>query len=142
MRAYGACAYLVTENDSSLITAKNRVAPLRGVTILMGAVIGARLSQFIQTNIGIKFTAVYMWTDSQIVLSWLKSTKQLPTFVKNRIQEIKINTNTCTWNYCPTSSNPADLLSFIFQIWPSKMNVTYGLKDHHGLQTAINGRME
>ena len=54
-KAYGACAYIVTEKQSSLVMAKSRVAPLKQITIpkleLMGAVIGARLLDYIGKNI-------------------------------------------------------------------------------------------
>ena len=54
MRAYGACAYLVSDIHSSLIMAKNRVAPIKHQTIprleLMATVIGSRLLQHILQN--------------------------------------------------------------------------------------------
>ena len=45
---YGSCAYIVTGNQSILVMAKNRVAPLKQITLpkleLMGAVVRARLA--------------------------------------------------------------------------------------------------
>ena len=106
-KAYGACAYIVAGNQSSLIMAKNRIAPLKTITMpkleLMGALIGARLLNYIESNINV--SNAFLWTDSQIVLSWLE------TFVRNRVQEIKEIAGKYTWKYCPTTSNPADLLS-------------------------------
>ncbi|XP_071149289.1 uncharacterized protein [Mytilus edulis] len=112
-KAYGACAYIVTEKQSSLVMAKSRVAPLKQITIpkleLMGAVIGARLLDYIGKNI--HFSIAFLWTDSQIVLQWMNTTKPLNVFTRNRVQEIKKLTEKYQWKYCPTNSNPADLLS-------------------------------
>ena len=44
---------------------------------LMVTVIGAHLLKHLKSNL--KFQQAMIWSDSQIVLSWLKSTKQLPT---------------------------------------------------------------
>ena len=52
-----------------------------------------------------------MWSDSQIVLHWMKSQKPLPAFVRHRITEMNSLLPNATWNYCPTAENPADLLS-------------------------------
>lgn len=74
-KAYGACAYIVSGANSSLIMSRNRVAPLKPISIprleLMGAVVGARLCEHILSNV--KCSRVYLWSDSMIVLSWLKS---------------------------------------------------------------------
>ena len=51
------------------------------------------------------------WSDSQIVLSWISSTKQLPQFVRTRVHKIKEITSSNSWRFCPTSMNPADLLT-------------------------------
>ncbi|XP_053403036.1 uncharacterized protein LOC123546131 [Mercenaria mercenaria] len=54
-KAYGACAYLVSGNQSTLIMAKNRVTPVKQLTIpkleLCAALIGSRLSQHITSTI-------------------------------------------------------------------------------------------
>ena len=113
-KAYGACAYVVIGDQSTLIMAKNKVAPLKKVTIpkleLMGAVIGARLLKYIMENVSNISNAI-LWTDSQIVLTWLSTSKPLSAFIRNRVQEITEVTQKYSWRYCPTTSNPADLLS-------------------------------
>ena len=113
IKAYGACAYLVSMGQSTLIMAKNRVAPLKSLTIprleLMAAVIGSRLLDHITRYVDV--SRAVLWSDSQIVLSWLKSTKTLKPFIENRVTEIKELTGEFPWRYCPTESNPADLLS-------------------------------
>ena len=51
------------------------------------------------------------WSDSQIVIYWLSFQKELKCFIQNRVKEIHQATNNTTWNYCPTSDNPVDLLT-------------------------------
>ena len=52
-----------------------------------------------------------MWSDSQIVLYWIHSSKRLPQFVSHRVTEIQQSAPSTSWRYCPTSDNPADLLT-------------------------------
>ena len=110
-RAYGASAYLCKGKTSSLVIAKNRVAPVRGITLpkleLMAAVIGTRIARQLLQNLEIH-QAVF-WIDSQIVLHWISSSKQFCKFVRNRVNEIKEVTQNYEWKYIPTESNPADL---------------------------------
>ncbi len=79
----------------------------------MAALIGARLANFIQQSLEKRFLnlRVVMWTDSQIVLHWLSSQKPLKQFIHNRVKEINSLYPSTTWHYCPTSDNPADLLT-------------------------------
>ena len=113
-KAYGATAYLVHENQSSLPIAKLRVAPTRKkLTLpqlqLMAALTAARLPSYLQEQLQV--TRVTLWSDSQIVLHWLKSTKLLKPLINTRIQEIKKLTSISNWKYCPTIDNPSDLLT-------------------------------
>ena len=54
-KSYGATAYICKDNHSTLVMAKNRVAPVKQLTLpkleLMAAVIGARLSQHLRTTL-------------------------------------------------------------------------------------------
>ena len=113
MKAYGAVAYVSNRTNTSLVMAKSRVAPVETLTLhqleLMAAVIGARLYSYLQPNI--QSSAVYFWSDSQIVLHWLSSNRDLKRFVSNRLKEIQSATKTTSWCYCPIAENPADLLT-------------------------------
>ncbi|XP_045178019.1 uncharacterized protein LOC123538117 [Mercenaria mercenaria] len=61
--SYGAAAYLCKGQQSSLIMSKNRVAPLKKLTLprleLMAATVGARLANHIQKTL--QPTDVYFW---------------------------------------------------------------------------------
>ena len=57
-------------------------------------------------------TKEVFWADSQVVLSYIKSqTRRFKTFVGNRIQTIKDNSDVAQWQYVPSKSNPADYIS-------------------------------
>ena len=113
MKAYGAVAYLQDDRNTALVMAKTRVAPVKELTLpqleLMAAVIGARLVHHLRDTL--EYKDITLWSDSQIVLQWLKTSKLLKRFISNRIGEIKQLTINCNWKYCPTNCNPADLLT-------------------------------
>jgi len=55
---------------------------------------------------------MYLWTDSKIVLHYLRNEKRrLQTFVANRVEEIKEHTFAEDWHHVPGSLNPADYVS-------------------------------
>lgn len=93
--------------------AKSRVAPLKKRTLpqleLMATVVGARLASYLQSILNVSKS--FFWSDSQIVLYWLSTSKPLKRFVHNRVKEVKELTSNSSWNYCPTTDNPADLLT-------------------------------
>ena len=97
--------------------AKTRVAPIKQLTLpkleLMAALIGARLLSFIHNTMMDLYPTleVYLWSDSQIVLSWLHSNKQLKQFIANRVNSIRELFPPSIWHYCPTQENPADVLT-------------------------------
>jgi len=111
--AYGAIVFLVQNSQVSFVVAKARVAPLKSLTIprleLMAALVATRLTHFVLK--AIPSDTVHMWSDSQIVLHWIKSQKPLPVFVRHRTAEIQSLLPRAHWSYCPTSEKPADLLS-------------------------------
>ena len=49
-----------------------------------------------------------LWTDSQCVLHWIRSKRQLSTFVQSRITEITAEEN-ISFSYVNTEDNPADI---------------------------------
>lgn len=118
--AYGACAYIRTYSDTSitvnLLCAKSKVAPVKPVSIprleLCGAVLGARLYVKLIKSLRLSFDNVYFWSDSTIVLGWLKtSPNMLKTFVQNRVVEVNELTGDRQWLHVAGKQNPADLLS-------------------------------
>ena len=120
-KAYGACVYIRTISSdgtiqSHLLTAKSKVAPLKIQSIprleLSGALRLATLIASVQKAITIKISRIVYWTDSTIVLQWIKSSPHmLKTFVANRVAEIQTKTNLSDWSHVPTADNPADLIS-------------------------------
>lgn len=120
-RAYGAAAFIrVVRKDSitvNLIASKSRVAPLNSLTLprleLLGALIAARLADKVKSIIDLKKPIKnYYWTDSKIVLFWIKgSVKRWKNFVANRVVEIKTLSDPSCWHHCPGKQNPADMLT-------------------------------
>ncbi|GFW17215.1 integrase catalytic domain-containing protein [Trichonephila clavipes] len=54
----------------------------------------------------------YHWTDSKIVLFWIKGNKtRWKQFVANRVNEITSLTDPHSWYHCAGKENPADFLS-------------------------------
>ena len=118
--AYGAAAYLLWPRTDSvevrLVAAKARVAPIRQTTVprleLMAALIASRLAKTIYEEFKIKSSKVVFWTDSMIVLAWLRAESTvLKPFVGVRVSEIQTSWDQCCWRFVPTDLNPADDLS-------------------------------
>ena len=111
IHSYGAVAYLCNGNRSAIMMAKNRVVPLKTITLpkleLMAAVVGARLASHLEKSLAPK--NVTFLSDSQIVLHWLQSTKPLKRFHANGVKEIQEITHDRKWMFCPTAYNPAIL---------------------------------
>lgn len=117
MKAYGAVAYLQGAEQVDFVMAKSRVSPLKDNTLprleLRAAVMAAHLATFIVSTLHnqLRDVVVRLWSDSQIVLYWISSNKQLKPFVANRIKEIRSLFPIAAWGYCHTTDNAADLLT-------------------------------
>lgn len=120
IKAYGAVAYLRWPTEGTpevrLVSAKARVAPLHLSTIprleLMAAVVASRLARTIVDEFKIKPSKVTLWTDSQIVLHWIRSESvTFKPFVGVRVAEIQLTWKPSNWKFVPTKQNPADDLS-------------------------------
>ncbi|XP_046145779.1 uncharacterized protein LOC123989147 [Osmia bicornis bicornis] len=117
---YGACVYVRSCNQKGhtlvrLSCAKSRVAPLKEMTMprleLCGALTLARLYREMRSTIEFPINRVVFWTDSTIVLQWLKkSPTVLRLFESNRVAEIQL-IKEAEWRHVRTRDNPADALS-------------------------------
>uniref|UniRef100_A0ABM0M1F4 Uncharacterized protein LOC102801229 n=1 Tax=Saccoglossus kowalevskii TaxID=10224 RepID=A0ABM0M1F4_SACKO len=113
--AYGAVVFLRRQHETALVMSKTRVAPKSELSLpkleLMAALIATRLGKLVLNALSDKFniTEHFLWSDSQATLHWINSSKKLPVFVQNRVQEIRDFTQ--EYKYCPTVDNPADLLT-------------------------------
>ncbi|XP_055523052.1 uncharacterized protein LOC129717222 [Wyeomyia smithii] len=119
--AYGACVYLrsIFTNGSAnlrLLCSKSKVAPSDDVSIprkeLCAAHLLSKLISQVVPALQMNFREVVLWSDSTIVLAWLKKPlDQLQTFVRNRIALIRKDTNEYRWSYVCSANNPADIVS-------------------------------
>ncbi|XP_031638197.1 uncharacterized protein LOC116350532 [Contarinia nasturtii] len=61
---------------------------------------------------GFEYSNVTLWSDSMVVLSWIKkSPTELKAFVSHRVQRIQEKTKQCKWKHVRSGDNPADLVS-------------------------------
>ncbi|XP_037942526.1 uncharacterized protein LOC119675399 [Teleopsis dalmanni] len=120
-KAFGAAAYVrAILKDGRIIVrllcAKSRVAPLKKQTLprleLSAAVLAAELSVRVKSDLQEKDQPVFLWTDSEIVLSWINSqSSSFQTFVANRVARIQTLTLSEQWRHVRSKDNPADVLS-------------------------------
>lgn len=119
-QAYATCVYFRSVDaygnyQSRLMCSKSKVSPVKCLTIprleLCAALLGAQLVEQIMKTMPLS-VPFYYWTDSQIVLCWLKKDpNQLQQFVSNRVMRIQQLTNIGYWHYVNTKENPADVAS-------------------------------
>jgi len=116
---YSTCAYIYfdieNETRSSFLCAKSRIASKKQHTVprleLLAALITARLANSIESIFPHDFfSRVMCFSDSQVVLGWIRNkTKTYKPFIMNRLLEIRRLSDTESWHYVPSESNPADL---------------------------------
>ncbi|XP_054716905.1 uncharacterized protein LOC129226328 [Uloborus diversus] len=120
MKAFGTVAYMrvLSRNEdvrTAFVASKNRVAPIKSLTLprleLMAAVLSAKLSFNILKSLKRDIPCCF-WSDSKITIFWIKGNpEKFKPFVKNRIEEIRKFTARSDWFFCPGKVNPSDTLS-------------------------------
>lgn len=119
--AYAAVVYLRAELvhepcKITIVAAKTKVAPLKDNTIprleLCAAILLTELIEQIKISIPIKKKNIHVFSDSQIVLAWIKGeASRWKIFVSNRVQQIQQILPSKHWSYVATNDNPADCAS-------------------------------
>jgi len=98
----------------NLIFSKTRLAPIKPITIprleLLALTIGFKAMKFVEKELGLKISYKFIFSDSEIVLSWVKSVKPLETFVENRVKLIR-ESEGIEFRHVAGEDNPADLAS-------------------------------
>ena len=96
---------------------KSKATPLKQQTMrqleLLAALLGAQLSKYLSKAViqTCQPFQTVLWSDSQITLFWIFSTKALrQQFIRYRVRLINDITSPSVWRFCPTSSNPADII--------------------------------
>ncbi|XP_061724716.1 uncharacterized protein LOC133530711 [Cydia pomonella] len=119
--AYAAVIYLKVIEDGqgksvSLLMAKSHVSQTKDKDELkipklelLGFLIGSRLLKYVRNHLDLDIEKEYLWSDSLVVLSWMRSNKLLPPFVANRVNEIKRDHPNTEMFYVHTKANPADI---------------------------------
>lgn len=105
-KAYAAVVYCRTEKvgkfEVHLLTSKTRVAPIKKISLpnleLCGATLLAKLVQKVQEAMNIT-AETFAWTDSTIVLDWIKSNTHKQTFVANRVSTILNTFKPSQWQH-------------------------------------------
>ncbi|XP_054713877.1 uncharacterized protein LOC129223335 [Uloborus diversus] len=119
IKAYGSVAYLRSVEDCTVafVMAKSKIAPIKQkLTLprleLLAALTTSKLAKYLKDLFSIQEENIYLWTDSQIVIHWIRSApERWKLFVKNRVSEIQSLTKFNAWGHCSGSDNPSDILS-------------------------------
>ncbi|XP_038121586.1 uncharacterized protein LOC119770558 [Culex quinquefasciatus] len=118
--AYGAVAFFWIMSSvgpiCALVSGKSKVAPLKLLSIprleLQSDVVGSRLMNFVQENHTLKIAERFIWSDSEVALSWIHSDqRKYKQFVAFRVGEILTLTKQSEWRKVPSKLNLADMLT-------------------------------
>lgn len=99
-----------------LVTSRTKVAPIKQISIprleLCGMVLLSKLLREVATVLNIPKQHMHAWTDSTVVLAWLKShPSRWKTFVANRVADIHTVLDGNQVAHVSTQQNPADCAS-------------------------------
>ncbi|KAI5707587.1 hypothetical protein M8J77_005435 [Diaphorina citri] len=116
--SYSAAVYLkcIQSGGSqvNLLFAKVRVAPKEKPTLprleLLGALLAYRCLKYVDSSLHTTIDNYYLWCDNMSVLHWILGNKVLPTFINNRVKEIRSSNFHIDFRYIASENNPADIL--------------------------------
>ena len=108
----------------SLVMAKTKVAPIKRLSIprleLCSGVVLSKILCHVADTLEIPSSDVFAWTDSQVVLGWLRGNpRRFKPFVGNRVAEISEAIPVGCWRHVRGTENPADCASR--GIFPSQL---------------------
>ena len=117
-KGYGVVVYLRLKDLAghiwcSFVIGRARVGPLKSISIprleLTAATFAIRLRQAVTSALSVEFNRVVMWTDSTVVLRYIRNDSlKLQTFVANRVAIIKDGSEVKDWRFVDGDLNPAD----------------------------------
>ena len=117
----GSVSYLRMISDKGVhvafVMGKDKVVPRRTtLTIpkleLIAAALGAKMHWQIKHSIKLKLAECYLYTDSTVVMDWLRNTNgRLKKWVARKITEINRHSDIDSWLKVPTIHNAADVCS-------------------------------
>ncbi|XP_023248115.1 uncharacterized protein LOC111643952 [Copidosoma floridanum] len=113
-RAYAAAVYLVVPGSTPmLLVAKTKVAPTKVQSLprleLCAATLLSRLTSYLLNSLHRPPTAIHCWSDSRVVLEWLKDhPSRWQTFIANRTSEIITRIPSAIWRHVRSADNAAD----------------------------------
>ena len=115
---YGQCGYIEIVNEirrvyCRLLLGKSRAVPKKFISIprleLNAAVLSVKMACLLKKELKLEEVKEWFWTDSKVVTSYIKNdARRFKTFVANRVQQIRENTDVQQWCYVPNRENPAD----------------------------------
>ena len=123
LRAYGACVYIRVFDaegciEVSLLAARSRIAPVKGMTIprleLMSCVLLSNLVDRVCKEFEgfVKVDEIFCWNDSMVALHWISSEKKINDgFVRRRVEKVRSLVPVDKWYHVESRFNPADILS-------------------------------
>ena len=121
--AYGSVAYLRFVADDivkcSIVMSKVRLTPKSKGALktiprieLNAAKLSIMLYLKLKKELNYDFNSVHFWTDSLIVLGYIKSeNRKFQRFVTNRVSFVRNHSSVNQWHHVPGTLNPADMLS-------------------------------